>query len=299
MLLHFIGDYFHYDNKFWLTVRTLILRPGVITKDYIQGKRARYLNPIQLYIFVTTVFFLLFFFSASSIIKESASESDTQKPTTSAKTQLQKIQDTIRQNQQNTQVVSSGDSLLNFVITDTTYSQAGNRIAHYDSTQERLPPSKRDGYLRSYIKRKILQAREESHGNKNYGAELGNKIIHNAPKLFFLLLPFFALMLWLVNFRSKILYIDHLIFSLHFHSFWFISLLGYSFFELVFSMVRLDGFLLIPFLFGIGFYLYRSLRKVYPAGALKTVVKQTLLTLGYGVAFVILAIVMAIYSVLF
>jgi len=59
MVVHFIGDYFHYDNKFWTTFKALITKPGQVTLDYIEGRRARYLNPIQLYIFVVTVIVLL------------------------------------------------------------------------------------------------------------------------------------------------------------------------------------------------------------------------------------------------
>lgn len=43
-----------------LTVRTLLLRPGRLTADYLSGKRQRYVEPIRLYLVVSAVFFLFF-----------------------------------------------------------------------------------------------------------------------------------------------------------------------------------------------------------------------------------------------
>lgn len=61
MIFHFVAHYFHYDSKFWQTLRTLVTRPGRLTIDYIEKKRARHIPPISLYIFASAVFFLLFF----------------------------------------------------------------------------------------------------------------------------------------------------------------------------------------------------------------------------------------------
>ncbi len=45
MASHFIGDYFHYDSKFWITLKTLFTKPGIVTLEFIQGKRVKYLTP--------------------------------------------------------------------------------------------------------------------------------------------------------------------------------------------------------------------------------------------------------------
>ncbi len=38
--------------------RPLLLRPGVLTRGYLAGRRSRYLAPLQLYLLVSLVFFL-------------------------------------------------------------------------------------------------------------------------------------------------------------------------------------------------------------------------------------------------
>jgi hypothetical protein len=62
MIFHFVAHYFHYDSKFWQTIKTLVTNPGRLTVDYWEKKRARHISPISLYIFVSAVFFLMFFF---------------------------------------------------------------------------------------------------------------------------------------------------------------------------------------------------------------------------------------------
>lgn len=59
LLYEFVESVFHFDTKFWTTTKAIFTRPGQITKDFVEGRRARYVPPARLYIFVSFVFFLL------------------------------------------------------------------------------------------------------------------------------------------------------------------------------------------------------------------------------------------------
>lgn len=59
---HFVGDITHYDSKFFITLKDLLFRPGFLTKEYIAGRRTRYLNPIRAYVFISLLFFVALFF---------------------------------------------------------------------------------------------------------------------------------------------------------------------------------------------------------------------------------------------
>lgn len=48
------------DNKLWITLKTLITKPGKLTKEFSQGKRAKYTPPLRLYLVISIVFFILF-----------------------------------------------------------------------------------------------------------------------------------------------------------------------------------------------------------------------------------------------
>lgn len=55
----FFAGFFSFDTRFYRTFFPLIFKPGKVSKDYIEGKRRKYVNPFQLYLHVTILFFLV------------------------------------------------------------------------------------------------------------------------------------------------------------------------------------------------------------------------------------------------
>ncbi|MEM7353459.1 MAG: DUF3667 domain-containing protein [Acidobacteriota bacterium] len=49
---------FSVDSKLVASLRRLLFTPGALTRDWLQGRRARYLTPLRLYLFCAFVFFL-------------------------------------------------------------------------------------------------------------------------------------------------------------------------------------------------------------------------------------------------
>ncbi|HVG55038.1 MAG TPA: DUF3667 domain-containing protein [Vicinamibacterales bacterium] len=47
-----------WDGKFAATIRTLITRPGALTHEFLEGRRARYLSPVRLYLMCSVVYFV-------------------------------------------------------------------------------------------------------------------------------------------------------------------------------------------------------------------------------------------------
>ena len=45
------------DGRLWVTVRGLLLRPGLLSVEYLADHRARYLSPFRLYLVVSVLFF--------------------------------------------------------------------------------------------------------------------------------------------------------------------------------------------------------------------------------------------------
>ena len=48
----------HFDTKFYNTMRAIFTSPGKITKDFLEGRRGRYVPPVRLYFLIAFVFFL-------------------------------------------------------------------------------------------------------------------------------------------------------------------------------------------------------------------------------------------------
>ncbi len=52
----------HFDAKAWRTLPLLVIQPGRLTRNYIEGKRTRYVSPLALFLFMV---FLMFFVVSS------------------------------------------------------------------------------------------------------------------------------------------------------------------------------------------------------------------------------------------
>jgi hypothetical protein len=49
----------HWDGKLATTFRLLVTRPGVLTNEYLAGRRVRYISPLRLYLTCSVLFFFL------------------------------------------------------------------------------------------------------------------------------------------------------------------------------------------------------------------------------------------------
>ncbi|NQY13457.1 MAG: DUF3667 domain-containing protein [Henriciella sp.] len=56
-----IGDTFTLDGRLARTVPILLFRPGRLTKNYTEGKRARYVPPFRLFLLASLLFYLVLF----------------------------------------------------------------------------------------------------------------------------------------------------------------------------------------------------------------------------------------------
>ncbi|MEQ8206845.1 MAG: DUF4286 family protein, partial [Woeseia sp.] len=56
------GDLLDVDSRLWQTMLQLAFRPGRLTREYLQGRRARYMPPFRTYLVLSLLFFLVAFF---------------------------------------------------------------------------------------------------------------------------------------------------------------------------------------------------------------------------------------------
>src|SRR5262249_19044140 len=57
-VLHITHDLTHLDAKVFTTLRYLFTRPGFLTREFIAGKRVRYMRPFSLFLVACAIFFL-------------------------------------------------------------------------------------------------------------------------------------------------------------------------------------------------------------------------------------------------
>lgn len=59
LVLDFLGDNFTFDSRLFRSLKPLLLRPGQLTRDYMDGRRARHIPPLRMYLFISILFFAL------------------------------------------------------------------------------------------------------------------------------------------------------------------------------------------------------------------------------------------------
>ena len=57
-----LTEFFDVDSSILITLKTLILNPGKLTTDYLQGKQKMYIGPVKLYITIIAINFLVYTF---------------------------------------------------------------------------------------------------------------------------------------------------------------------------------------------------------------------------------------------
>ena len=60
------GRYIAFDGRFWRSMHRLLFRPGVLTRDYLAGRRRRYVRPGRLFVGLSIAMFALLRLSVST-----------------------------------------------------------------------------------------------------------------------------------------------------------------------------------------------------------------------------------------
>jgi hypothetical protein len=207
LINHFFSDITHFDGKFFVTVKDLFLKPGFLSREYMIGRRMSYLDPIRMYIFTSAIFFLIFF-SLVNVKKMHIGEGERHEIKTDSG--LAEILAEAKNAQDSLKILRVYKSVTGPVMiynADSTPRDVRFNLAEgdypsleaYDSAQKALPPNQRHGWLKRKIETKEIELNLRYKKEKGeLFKELLNNYIHNCPKVLFISLPVFALLLKLL-----------------------------------------------------------------------------------------------------
>lgn len=60
LVTDFFANYFSLDSRFGRSIKPFFLQPGHLTKEFMEGKRVKYANPIRLYLVISLFHFFFF-----------------------------------------------------------------------------------------------------------------------------------------------------------------------------------------------------------------------------------------------
>jgi 5-carboxymethyl-2-hydroxymuconate isomerase len=161
------------------------------------------------------------------------------------------------------------------VFTQGSGTTVKDALAKYDSLQQA------DGFVMRAIMHRSLKVQ---YGGQEAQRTIGETMQHNLPKLMFILLPFFALLLKMAYFRRKMYYTEHAIFTIHIHTLIFVlSLIAL----LIYQLWHYDG------LYGwmtliVYIYFIIALKRFYGGSIGKALLKSILILACYGTGAIII-----------
>lgn len=287
---HIFSDITHWDGKFFTTVKDLFAKPGFLSNEYMIGRRMRYLDPIRMYIFTSAIFFLIFFsfvdvrhmVADNEARRAVQQDPDVQKIIDKAKLRADSLKSLDAQDEplvkmRSDSIRRSKSDDLNFSVGLSDFKS----IAAYDSSQKLKPADSRDGWFKRKINMKLIQLNQRYKNDRPaLVRDMIENFMHNSPKLLFISLPLFALLLKMLYIRRRnFYYVDHAIFAVHLYIFSFLVLLVYFGLEKLKSATGwgliswlVAAVVIYPFV-----YYYKAMRRFYAQRRAKTILKYILL----------------------
>src|SRR5438309_3549029 len=241
VVANLLNEFLNWDSKFFTTIALLILKPWRLTNEFLAGKRVRYVNPLRLYLLAS----ILFFFAVNYATKGVKFEPGKLEPKDRAELEVElknedlppaareKLAALLRESSPspasepstNTpSPVPSGSPNASpsspAPETDThkkQYGKIGERpFAVFDADAKTSTPFER--WIEGRAKEKMGE-----HGTK-MGLFIST-LLSNLPYMMLCCIPLFAFVLKVLYIRRGIFYIDHLIYALHIHTFFYTAIM--------------------------------------------------------------------------
>lgn len=234
-------DVVAWDSRLWRTLLPLVFKPGYLTAEFIAGRKARYVAPFRLYLIISFILFLVISGTDHNI---SLDRED-----------------------------SSGDVVLAPVVISDPNAVTAADVSSDIGVEIELADGNSPQWLQD------LEQRLEGNADtiKQEPGDFLDEIIARLPQTMFFMLPLFALLLRLCYLFSPFHYLQHLVFALHYHSFFYLLYLIATIIELL--GVHAGGIIFLLFLI----YLPLALRRAYSSGTGGAIGKSLFIYFSYAI----------------
>ena len=217
-----LDSFLNWDSKFFATIGLLIAKPWRLTNDFLAGRRARYVHPLRLYLLASILFFFAVNYGAKSLHLKSGNISPKDRAELEADLKDESLPPIARasieealKRQSSAPGTTAAPNQQTSPAPATTPEDDSGPLIQMGSEKPSTPFEK---WFETRAKEKIGE-----HGSK---AELFvQTVISNLPYMMLCCIPLFALVLKILYIRGRILYIDHLVYALHIHSFAYMGIM--------------------------------------------------------------------------
>ena len=191
LLRQFAGSLTDLDGRVWRSVRALLFRPGLLSREYIEGRRARWLSPVSLFLTISVIYFLAPLRGGDLTLQF-----------------IQQVSPEIRE-----QALAPDETL-----SDAQREASGQWYSDITSRWIERRVQARDAAMR------WATNGAGGYGIRDYRAAYDAKADDVSKGLVILHVPFAAFALLLLFWRPRHYYAEHFVVALHFLTFWMIAL---------------------------------------------------------------------------
>jgi hypothetical protein len=339
-----LGDFIDWDARIWRTLRPLAFSPGKLTQDYLRGRRASYTPPFRMYVILSVAFFLVASLGSdpgadlrfdiddkgAANLKLSADEpAPASAPTASGETSSPAAKSS------RTPAAAAPAPVARKLDAETSrlIESILKRMPEKDRAQARVELSKKlatvpEAELGTFKKlandpcsNQDLKINISGFG-KDYEPRLrqacskiwndtpsfGRALFQNIPKMMFIFLPLIAVVMYVLYIGSGRYYVEHLLFVVHYHAFFFLGGLAFLLVErlswlgpgtrFAAAADTAANLLMAVFLCYAPIYLFVAMRRVYGQGRFVTFAKYSALGIAYLFCMTITAVGLLFYTAL-
>jgi len=241
VIVDVLDSFLNWDSKFFATIALLIVKPWKLTNDFLAGKRVRYLHPLRLYLLASILFFFAVNYGAKWIRFEPGKipEKNRAEVATAIAEKRDEIEKQLERKNLSADQRRKAQKALDYL---TKPSPSATVAAEENSSPTTMPTvSPADSGKQTYGPvtdrpfvifddaksttpfEKWLEERAKDKMGE-HGTKMGlfiTTLFSNLPYMMLCCIPLFAFVLKVLYARRGIFYIDHLIYALHIHTFFY------------------------------------------------------------------------------
>lgn len=333
-----LGDVLDVDSRFWRTLIALLFRPGYLTRDYLQGRRAKYMPPFRTYLVMSALFFIVALFDRDDPFWSILLAPDTATESAAVQAPPAEAPD---------EAATEAGADMPPADGDEPAAEAAAGAADAGTAEERVAAAR--ARAEQALREAEAAAREAGQNAPGFRIEIGDgeegdggnceiglnnlgwdwlnrrltpereakiceriradrgqgllaRILDQAPIGLVVLLPIIAFVLMILYPLSRRYYVEHLLLLIHYHAFIFLAL---TLVILTNRLVAAAGLASTPVVFfniGVSIYifvyLFRALRKVYGQGFWVTAIKYVALIALYFAGASMISVFVVMYAAL-
>ena len=246
VIVDVLDSFLNWDSKFFATIGLLIVKPWQLTNEFLAGKRVRYLHPLRLYLLASILFFFAVNYGAKGLRLEPGKISEKNRTAIAAAVaeKRDEIEAELDKENLSAEERKKAQDALDYL---TKPSPAATAAAEEQPSPTITPTaSPPDSGKRSYgpvnerpflvfdadtksstpFERWLEARAKEKMGE--HGTKMGlfiATLFSNLPYMMLCCIPLFAFVLKILYIRRHIFYIDHLIYALHIHTFFYTAVM--------------------------------------------------------------------------